>query len=114
MRIEIARASDATRITASGRLTYSEVPRLHQALLEAFAAGRGVELELRDEVETDLSLLQLLCAARSTALARGVAFSVAGLAGATQMRRVIAQSGAERCEGCPGGCPWSAAGAGAS
>ena len=109
MRVGLEQTADEVRVSASGRLTVSEAPRLHRALLEAFASGRAVRLRLSDEVETDLSLLQLLCAARRTAAARGTGFCVDGLEEAGQLRRVIARSGAARCAGCPEPCPWAPA-----
>lgn len=94
-------------VTAGGRLTASQAGRLHRLLLEAFETGGQVELSLLDVREADLSLLQLLCAAHRTAVARGVAFRLSGLESADPVLRLIREAGAEQGHGCPGECLWS-------
>jgi anti-anti-sigma regulatory factor len=109
MRVDLERTADEAVVTARGRLTASEAGRIHQALLEAFAGSRRVELALGEVQEADLSFLQLLCAAHRSAASRGVAFTVSGLELAQPVQRLIREAGAERGVGCPGGCLWPSA-----
>ena len=111
MPVETECSPEGARVTASGRLTVSGAGALHRALLEALAAGGRVELALRDVGEADLSLLQLVCAARRSADECGTPFVVTGIGGEGPVRGLIERSGATRCEGCPGGCPWASAAA---
>ena len=101
-------------IVAGGRLTLSRVARLHQELLDAFAASGRVDLFLHDVEEADLTFLQLICAAHRTAVARGVEFTVGGLSSAAPVLRLIREAGATQGAGCPEGCPWPGTGAAVS
>ena len=98
-------------LVAGGRLTASVAGRLRNALLEAFSGAARVELALRDVEETDLTLLQLVCAAHRTAAARDVAFVVSGWESGEPVRRLLHESGVTRADACPSGCPFAGAGA---
>ena len=106
MRVACERKENEAVVTVGGRLTASQAGLLHQALLDAFAGTRRVEVSLRGVQEADLSFLQLLCAAHSTAAARGVAFVVSGLDAAGPVARLLRAAGAARGAGCPAGCLW--------
>ena len=107
MKSDLQRKGADAVIVVGGHLTFSHAGRLHKELLEAFADGGRVDLFLHDVQEADLTFVQLLCAAHRTAAGRGVAFTVGGLDDASPVRRLIREAGAERGEGCPGGCPWA-------
>ena len=107
MKSDLQRSGNDAVVVAGGRLTFSHAGRLHQELLEAFAAGGRVDLFLHDVQEVDLTFLQLLCAAHRTAFVNGTVFTVGGLDSANPIRRLILEAGAERGVGCPEGCLWA-------
>lgn len=94
-------------LTVGGRLNASQAGSLHRALLEAFEGAGRVVVAFRDVSEADLTLLQLLCAAQRTAVARGVLLRIDNPQTADTVRRLISAAGAQRCAGCTAGCPWS-------
>ena len=107
MKSDLQRKGNDAVIVAGGQLTFSHAGRLHKELLEAFAGGGRVDLFLHDVQETDLTFLQLLCAAHRTAAARGTVFTVGGLDSESSIRRLIHRAGAERGVGCADGCLWA-------
>lgn len=61
---------EACRLVLAGPVTIASSQDLHQRLLRALDAGNDVEVECSDVTEADLSLVQLLLAARRSAEAR--------------------------------------------
>lgn len=104
MKLELTRSGEGARLVAGGRLTASVSGRFRDALLEAFSGSRRVELALRGVEETDLTFLQLLCAAHRSAASRSVEFAVTGLEGAPSVCRLVREAGVARDEGCPDQC----------
>lgn len=101
---ELSRSDGGALLVVRGRLTASVAGRLRDALLEAFSAARRVEVVVSDVEESDLTFLQLLCAAHRSAASRSVAFSVTGLEDCPPVLRLVREAGFARTDGCPDGC----------
>jgi anti-anti-sigma regulatory factor len=109
LKFDLQRKGNDAVIVVGGQLTFSHAGRLHKELLEVFAVGGRVDLFLHDIQETDLTFLQLLCAAQRTAALHGTVFTVGGLDSEITIRRLIHEAGAEQAVGCPDGCLWASA-----
>lgn len=104
MLLELTRSDQGALLRVEGRLTASVAGRLRDALLEAFCSSRRVELAVGEVEESDLTFIQLLCAAHRSAASRSVAFAVTGLEGAPSVCRLVREAGVARGEGCPDQC----------
>ena len=69
---------DPRRLSFDGTLTVRNVAPLRDALLEALASGQDIEVDCRAADAVDLSFVQLLLAARLSALRGGRRLSLAG------------------------------------
>jgi anti-anti-sigma factor len=65
---------DAKEITLAfkGELTIADAAAFHERLLQALTKGLDVRLDLENVAYLDAATLQLICAARRTAVATGV------------------------------------------
>jgi anti-anti-sigma regulatory factor len=69
-------AADTNTIACDGTLTIARAEELRETLLSALDQGCDVLVDCSGAAEVDLSFLQLLLAARSSAARRGVALKV--------------------------------------
>lgn len=66
----------ALRIPLEGTLGLRDVTQVHQLLSDALNAFKAVEIDLRDLVEVDISIVQLVVAARRSAELLGQSLSL--------------------------------------
>lgn len=87
------------RLSIGGEMTVHHAIELKTALLEAFAEGEELQLDLKTVMEVDLAGLQIICAAHLGAALSGKGFSVSGAeAGAfAAARKAAGLSGSTRC-----------------
>lgn len=106
MTVHLEHSGESAVVVVRGRLTVALAGSFRDALLQALTASKRVEVALDGVGEADLSLVQLVCAAHRAAATRSIEFVVTGLEAAAAVRRLLRESGAQRGEGCPEGCPW--------
>ncbi len=87
------------RLILSGEITISEARELKDVLLKAIDTVNDLHVNMEGVLETDLSLLQLLCATHRAALKQGKRVKVEGKYPAAVMR-VMTEAGYSRREGC--------------
>jgi ABC-type transporter Mla MlaB component len=63
------KSEEAVTLRLEGPLTLEHAGELRSALREGMSGARAVTIELAEQVEADLSCLQLFCAAHRSALA---------------------------------------------
>jgi anti-anti-sigma regulatory factor len=107
--VRIVDEGTATRVAVEGAMSIEWVGAIRDGLLQAFGAGKQVELSLAEVTEVDLAGLQLLCSAHRTALARNLGFRVTG--GHNEPVATVARAaGLPRHAGCAndqfGSCVW--------
>ena len=83
-------------------LTIAAVARLRDRLLEALAGGAPVVLDAAAVVDVDAAGLQVLCAARRSAAARGVELALRGGRGGPLARALEVAGLANAPDGAPG------------
>jgi len=66
----------ALRIPLEGKLGLQDVAQVHQLLSDAMNAFKAVEIDLRDLAEVDISIVQLVVAARRSAEQFGQSLSL--------------------------------------
>lgn len=69
--------STPTVVALSGDLTISRSEELRESLLAGFSAGTAVHVDCSAALSADVSFLQLIVAARASAVRRGVDLTVA-------------------------------------
>ncbi len=74
---------NSVRLTLEGSVTVRNIDGLHANLVAALTQPGGVLVDCTALEETDLSLIQLLLAARRTAQQSGRSFVLAGAGGGT-------------------------------
>ncbi|MFB2550013.1 STAS domain-containing protein [Ensifer soli] len=79
-------------LTLTPPLTIRSIDGLHARLLAPLQAGRSVVLEIETEADCDLSVLQLLEAARRYARERGVSLTLSNPVGA-RIRETLGRAG---------------------
>jgi anti-anti-sigma regulatory factor len=97
----------ATTITLVDRVDLYQADELKKALLEALADSREVVIDVGSLASTDLSVMQIFCAAHKQAVRQGLELR---LAGASQLREYAVASGHSRKNGCLAGCLWTSLG----
>lgn len=76
--VKISKKKDRTQVVLSGSLTIAQAAQLRDGLLQAFDAGKNVEISLVGVTELDLTVLQILCSSHRTSYQKGVELSVGG------------------------------------
>ncbi|HJV65454.1 MAG TPA: STAS domain-containing protein [Geomonas sp.] len=107
--VKLTRTKTATRLEIGGEMTIERAGELRESLLEAFQAGKPVQLSLSAVTSLDASGLQLLCSAHRTSLVSGVGLVVEGEQ--SELFRSVAElAGMFRPAGCRhnagGSCLW--------
>jgi len=107
--IRIVDGGAATVVAIEGAMSIEHAGEIRDGLLQAFGAGKRVELSLAEVTEVDLSGLQLLCSAHRTSLARHLGFRVTGEENG-RFAAMARAAGLPRHVGCPGDqfgtCVW--------
>ncbi|MBU5638715.1 STAS domain-containing protein [Geomonas sp. Red69] len=106
--VKIFKKKERTLVTFSGEMTIANVGELRERLLQAFAAGKTVELSLVGLTAIDVTGLQLLCSCHRTSVAQGIPYL---LTGRNEALAAIAEvAGLPRLKGCvqdvDGTCIW--------
>jgi anti-anti-sigma regulatory factor len=94
-----AESSGTKIVVVSGEMTIQNAGEIRMVLLDAFADGVELHMEMDKVTEVDLAGLQLLCAAHRTALTVKKHFSISGLDNEA-IRSVILDAGFPRHTGC--------------
>ncbi len=82
------------RISLGQSATIIHAPAHHATLLEGFACGEDLEIDVSGLVEADLSLIQLLEAARTHAAASGIGLRLVGTdAPGNPLRLILERNG---------------------
>ncbi len=87
------------RLVLTGEITISDARELKEVLLKAIDTADDLRVNMEGVMETDLSLLQLLCATHRAALRQGKQVKVEGKYPAA-ITRVVTDAGYFRREGC--------------
>lgn len=69
-------SSMATTVDCSGDMTVNRIEEIHRRLSAGLGAGGPLAVDCRAVAEADISFIQLLIAARASALRRGTAFTL--------------------------------------
>lgn len=69
-------SNTATTIDCSGDMTVNRIEEIHDRLRAGLSAGGPMAVDCRAVAEADVSFIQLLIAARVSALRRGTAFTL--------------------------------------
>ncbi|MBU5612962.1 STAS domain-containing protein [Geomonas azotofigens] len=96
--VKVSKRKDRTLVTFSGEMTIANVGELRERLLQAFAAGKPVELSVAGLTDIDVTGLQLLCSCHRTSVARGLPCTVTGRNEALAATAAVA--GMPRLKGC--------------
>lgn len=87
------------RLTLTGEITVTDARELKEVLLKAIESSNGLCVNVEGVTETDLSLLQLLCATHRASLRQGKRLILEGECPAA-LRQIITEAGYFRREGC--------------
>ncbi|MBJ6752458.1 STAS domain-containing protein [Geomonas anaerohicana] len=106
--VKVSKKKERTLVTFSGEMTIANVGELRQRLLQAFAAGKPVEISLAGLSGIDVTGLQLLCSCHRTSVDRGIPCTVTGRNEA--LAAIAEVAGMPRLKGCvqddDGTCFW--------
>ncbi|GFO65107.1 STAS domain-containing protein [Geomonas paludis] len=106
--VKVSRKKERTVVTLSGEMIIANVGELRQRLLQAFAAGKPVELCVAGVTGIDVTGLQLLCSCHRTSVDRGIPCTVTGHNEA--LAAIAEVAGMPRLKGCvtdvDGTCFW--------
>ncbi len=93
----------AIRLTLDGALVLREIDGLHGRLRDALSRHAAVELDCSGAADIDMSVVQLLVAARRTAEASGRRLALVGTAPASSLATILARAGFLDAAGRPAG-----------
>jgi anti-anti-sigma regulatory factor len=99
MKITVEHQGEASVVTVRGTVTITSRERLKKKLVEELHRSQRVEVRLGRASTVDLSLLELLCSAHSSAVRMGKHFAVSG-AQPTFLSYVFEHAGFAHYRGC--------------
>ena len=107
--VKVSKKKDRTVVSVRGTMTVSQAVELQEGLLQAFQEGKGVEIQLSEVTEVDITGLQLMCSSHRTSLLKQVPLTITG-GDARIFFAVAEQAGMLRHTGCSqdltGTCVW--------
>jgi anti-anti-sigma regulatory factor len=92
--------ADGFRVGLDGALTVRRASEIRDQLRAALRAHRSVQVDCSEVTEVDISFIQLMLAARTTALESGKSFSLSGAATGV-LRETLVRGGFIATQGRP-------------